>query len=157
MPLELYLAFVLATAILIVMPGPNVTLIVANSMTYGARHALVTVAGTQAAQAIQLAAVVIGMASLLNFTHGSGRRWQPAPATATRVMRPWQPRVGRDKGRVAVCVQPAEARAAAPPRGTIDPVPQPCCRLRRTPPTLPPPSNINEITRRGSLVDSLQR
>lgn len=65
MNLELYLAFVLATAVLIVIPGPNVTLIVANGMAYGARRALVTVAGTQAAQAVQLVVVALGLASLM--------------------------------------------------------------------------------------------
>ena len=43
MPLDLYLAFVLASAVLILIPGPNVTLLVANSLAYGAqaraRHA----------------------------------------------------------------------------------------------------------------------
>ena len=32
MPLELYLAFIAATAVLMVIPGPNVALIVANSV-----------------------------------------------------------------------------------------------------------------------------
>ena len=54
MNLELYLAFVLATAILIAMPGPNVSLIVAHAVAHGTRTALATVLGTQCAQAIQL-------------------------------------------------------------------------------------------------------
>ena len=45
MSLELYLAFVLATAVLIVMPGPANALIVANSIAHGGRRTLVTVAG----------------------------------------------------------------------------------------------------------------
>lgn len=65
MNLELYLAFVLATTLLIVVPGPNVTLIVANSLAFGARRALLTVAGTQCAQAIQLAVVALGLTSVL--------------------------------------------------------------------------------------------
>jgi homoserine/homoserine lactone efflux protein len=36
--IELYLAFVLAASVLILILGPNVTLIVANSLTYGARN-----------------------------------------------------------------------------------------------------------------------
>ena len=36
MSLELYLAFVAATAILILIPGPSVALIVANSVAHGA-------------------------------------------------------------------------------------------------------------------------
>ncbi len=45
MSLELYLAFALATAILILMPGPAVALIVANAIALGARRTLVSVAG----------------------------------------------------------------------------------------------------------------
>ena len=62
---ELYLAFVAASVVLVVIPGPNVTLIVANSLAYGARSALVTVAGTSIAQAVQLAVTVLGMSSLV--------------------------------------------------------------------------------------------
>ena len=65
MPLDLYLAFVLASAVLIVIPGPNVTLLVANSLAYGARRALVTLAGTSSAIALQLAITVLGMTSLI--------------------------------------------------------------------------------------------
>lgn len=65
MNIELYLAFVLATTVLIVIPGPNVALIVANSVNLGTRRGLVTVAGTQAAQAIQVAVTAIGMTSLM--------------------------------------------------------------------------------------------
>ncbi len=65
MNIELYLAFVLATTVLIIVPGPNVILIVANSLAYGPRRALLTVTGTQCAQAIQLAVVALGMTSLM--------------------------------------------------------------------------------------------
>jgi threonine/homoserine/homoserine lactone efflux protein len=65
MNLELYAAFLLATGILVVIPGPNVSLIIANSLAHGRRHALVTVAGTASAQAIQLAITCLGMTSLI--------------------------------------------------------------------------------------------
>lgn len=65
MNLELYLAFVVATTVLIVIPGPNVALIVAHSVSFGTRRGLVTVAGTQCAQAIQVAVTAIGMTSLM--------------------------------------------------------------------------------------------
>ncbi len=65
MNLELYLAFLLATALLIAVPGPNVTLIVANSLAFGSRRALLTVAGTQCAQAAQLAVVALGLTSVM--------------------------------------------------------------------------------------------
>lgn len=65
MPLDLYLAFVAATVVLILIPGPNVTLLVATSVTYGPRRALVTLAGTSTAIALQLAVVAAGMTSLI--------------------------------------------------------------------------------------------
>jgi homoserine/homoserine lactone efflux protein len=66
MPLELYLAFVLATVVLILIPGPNVALIVANSVAHGTRFGLVTVAGTSSAIVLQLALVVAGATAALD-------------------------------------------------------------------------------------------
>jgi len=65
MPLDLYLGFVLASAVLILLPGPNVTLLVANSLAYGARRALATLAGTSSAIGIQLVITVLGMTPLM--------------------------------------------------------------------------------------------
>jgi threonine/homoserine/homoserine lactone efflux protein len=65
MPLELYLAFVFATAVLILIPGPAVTLIVANAIAHGSRRALVSVAGVSTAVVVQLVLVALGMASLM--------------------------------------------------------------------------------------------
>ncbi len=65
MTIDLYLAFVLATVLLILFPGPAVTLIVANSLTYGARRALVTVAGSSSAIALQLVITTLGMISMI--------------------------------------------------------------------------------------------
>ena len=55
MPIETYLAFVAASAALVAVPGPNVALIVANSVAHGRRYGLLTVAGTSAALVPQLA------------------------------------------------------------------------------------------------------
>ena len=65
MPLELYLAFVAATALLIVIPGPAVALIVANALAHGSRGALVSVAGVSTAVVGQLIVVGFGMASAM--------------------------------------------------------------------------------------------
>lgn len=65
MSLDLYLAFVVACAILILIPGPNVALIVANSVAHGVRYGLVTVAGTASAMVLQLALVVLGASTAL--------------------------------------------------------------------------------------------
>jgi homoserine/homoserine lactone efflux protein len=63
---HLYLAFVAATTILMLIPGPNVALIVANSVGHGARYGLLTVAGTTAAMAVQLGLTALGMTALLD-------------------------------------------------------------------------------------------
>ncbi len=61
--LDLYFAFILATVVLILMPGPIVTLTVANSLTYGTRHGLRTVLGTSVATSCMLLVGGFGMAS----------------------------------------------------------------------------------------------
>lgn len=61
---DLYLGFVLATVVLILMPGPIVTLTIANSLAYGTRHGLRTVLGTSVASAILLLVGGFGMASV---------------------------------------------------------------------------------------------
>ncbi|GAB2177730.1 LysE family translocator [Dongia sp. agr-C8] len=63
--LSLYLAFIAAVTVLMVIPGPNVALIVANSVAHGARYGLLTVAGTSSAMLLQLALVAVGMTPLL--------------------------------------------------------------------------------------------
>jgi threonine/homoserine/homoserine lactone efflux protein len=65
MNLDLYLAFLVATTVLILIPGPNVTLLVANSLAHGPRRALITLAGTSTAIALQLLVVALGMSSLI--------------------------------------------------------------------------------------------
>ena len=47
MSVEAYLAFCLAAFVIIIVPGPTVTLIIANSLRHGARAGLLNVAGTQ--------------------------------------------------------------------------------------------------------------
>lgn len=65
MSIELFTAFIAATTVLVLIPGPNVALIVANSVAYGARYGLITVAGTSSAMVIQLAFVVLGLTGVL--------------------------------------------------------------------------------------------
>jgi homoserine/homoserine lactone efflux protein len=62
---NLLLAFALATTVLMLIPGPNVALIVANSVAWGTRYGLLTVAGTAAAMVVQLALTAIGMSAVL--------------------------------------------------------------------------------------------
>jgi threonine/homoserine/homoserine lactone efflux protein len=70
MHLDLYLGFVLASAIVIVIPGPNVSLIVANSIAYGTHYGLLTVAGTSAAIVLQLALTALGLTATLGMLAG---------------------------------------------------------------------------------------
>jgi threonine/homoserine/homoserine lactone efflux protein len=54
-----------ATLILVAIPGPNVALIVANSIRYGLGMGAITVLGTTLGVAIQLWFVLLGMAALI--------------------------------------------------------------------------------------------
>jgi len=60
-----WLTLVLATAVLVIIPGPNVALIVANSIRHGIRMGAVTVLGTTVGVAIQLVVVVLGVAAVV--------------------------------------------------------------------------------------------
>lgn len=71
MSLDLYLAFVVASAVLILIPGPNVALIVANSVAHGTRFGLLTVAGTSSAVVVHLALTVLGATAILGFLAAS--------------------------------------------------------------------------------------
>ena len=59
------LALIAATAILVMIPGPNVALIVANSLQFGPRMGAVTVLGTTFGVLLQLIAVVAGIAAIV--------------------------------------------------------------------------------------------
>jgi homoserine/homoserine lactone efflux protein len=63
---QLYITFVLAVAGLMLLPGPNVALIVANSVSHGVRYGILTVAGTSSAMVIQLAVTAFGLTGLLS-------------------------------------------------------------------------------------------
>ncbi len=64
-PLDLYLAFIAATALLILTPGPVVALVVDTSVRYGAGRGLLAVAGSASAMAVHLVLVCFGLATLL--------------------------------------------------------------------------------------------
>jgi threonine/homoserine/homoserine lactone efflux protein len=63
MSIELYLAFCLATAVLILMPGPIVTLVVAQSLRHGTGTGLATVAGSSLGNAMLVAAGALGLST----------------------------------------------------------------------------------------------
>jgi homoserine/homoserine lactone efflux protein len=106
MHLHLYLSFVFASVILVLIPGPNVSLIVANSIAYGTRYGLLTVAGTSSAIVLQLALTALGLTATLSvlaswfgwirwigvayLLYLGIRQWTAAPVDLTRT--PPQPR-----------------------------------------------------------------
>lgn len=63
--MENIIALVGATIVLVLIPGPNVALIVANSLRYGMRVGVVTSVGTTVGIGAQLFVVVAGMAALI--------------------------------------------------------------------------------------------
>ena len=65
MSLELYLAYAVACVVLAMVPGPNVTLLIANGLRHGTRAALICLAGTQVGLAIVIAIVGLGLTTLM--------------------------------------------------------------------------------------------
>ena len=65
MSLQLYLAYVAACIVLALVPGPVVTLVVANGLRHGTRAALVNIAGAQVGLALVIAVVALGLESLM--------------------------------------------------------------------------------------------
>lgn len=100
MPLPLYLGFVAATIVLILIPGLNVSLIVANSIAYGTRYGVLTVAGTSAAIVVQLGLTALGLTAVFGtlaawfawlrwlgvayLLYLGVRQWRAAPVDFTR-------------------------------------------------------------------------
>ena len=65
MSLQIYLAFVAACVALALLPGPMVTLVIANGLRHGTRAALTNVAGAQLGLGIVIAIVAVGLTSLM--------------------------------------------------------------------------------------------
>jgi threonine/homoserine/homoserine lactone efflux protein len=110
MTIELYAAFVAATTILMLIPGPNVALITANSIRHGPRWGLATVAGTCAAMIPQLALTALGMTEALGFV---GRwfavlRWAGVAYLVWLGVRAWR---GGSEDTASVAPKPESPRA----------------------------------------------
>jgi threonine/homoserine/homoserine lactone efflux protein len=65
MPIQTYLAYLAACIVIIIVPGPTVTLIIANSLRHGSRAGLANVAGTQLGIALMIGIVAVGLAPLV--------------------------------------------------------------------------------------------
>src|SRR5713226_10366414 len=65
MSLELSAAYLVACLIIVIVPGPTVTLIIASSLRHGTRAGILNMLGTQVGEAIIITAAGIGLASLI--------------------------------------------------------------------------------------------
>ncbi len=65
MPLELWLAFVAASAIVLLIPGPTVLLVVSYALGQGRRSALATVAGVTLGDLTSVTLAMLGLGALL--------------------------------------------------------------------------------------------
>ncbi len=65
MSLSSYLTFLFACVVIMIVPGPAVTLIVANSLRHGRRAGMLNVAGMQIGLALTVLVALLGLASLI--------------------------------------------------------------------------------------------
>ena len=65
MSLQVYLAFAAACIALALIPGPVVTLVIANGLRHGTRAALTNILGVQAGLTIVIGIVAVGLTSLM--------------------------------------------------------------------------------------------
>jgi threonine/homoserine/homoserine lactone efflux protein len=65
MSFHLYFAFVAACIALALVPGPIVTLVIANGLRHGTRAALINIAGAQVGLAIAIGIVAVGLTTLM--------------------------------------------------------------------------------------------
>ena len=62
---ETFAAYVFACILIAVIPGPTVTVIVANSLAHGTRAGLLNVAGTQLGLGLMMAILIVGLSSVI--------------------------------------------------------------------------------------------
>ena len=104
---DVYMAFALACLVIILVPGPTVTLIIGTSMRHGSRAGLLNVAGTQVGIALMIAVVGFGLTSLIE-AMGHWFEWVRLLGAAYLVCLGWQ--MVRSTGITA-------GAARLPPRG----------------------------------------
>ena len=66
LPIDILLAYTAACIAVIIVPGPSVTVIIANSLRHGMRAGLWTDAGTQAGLATMLIVLAAGLSTIVN-------------------------------------------------------------------------------------------
>ena len=68
MNLELFSAFLLITFVLVIVPGPIVTLVIATGATQGTRAAMVTVAGSTLGNALLVGTIAFSLNVIIQYT-----------------------------------------------------------------------------------------
>lgn len=109
MSLELFAAYLVACFVIVIVPGPTVTLIIANSLKHGSRAGLLNMAGTQAGLAVMIAIVGIGLSSVIA-AMGHWFDWVRLAGAAYLIWLGWK--MYRSAGAAA-----EGAAEAQPPRG----------------------------------------
>ncbi len=108
MSVELYIAYLAACFVITIIPGPTVTLIVANSLAHGTRAGLLNVVGTQIGLGLMMLVLIIGLSSIIA-TMGVWFDWLRFAGAAYLVWLGWK--LLRSSGSLE------GAGGAAPPRG----------------------------------------
>ena len=106
-PTDLYLGFIAAAVALILMPGPNTTLIVGNALAYGTSRGLATLAGTSSALLIQLLVIDFGLEETVQVmaTWFDRLRWLGVAYLVWLGLREWLTKVGPGDAPEAVGVK----------------------------------------------------
>jgi threonine/homoserine/homoserine lactone efflux protein len=94
---ELYVAYLAACIVIILVPGPTVTLIIASSMRHGTRAGLANVAGTQLGIAVMIAIAGIGLTTVIE-AMGHWFEWVRLIGAAYLIWMGWQ--MIRSSGRI---------------------------------------------------------
>ncbi|HZX86825.1 MAG TPA: LysE family translocator [Reyranella sp.] len=108
MSLESYAAYLVACLIVVLVPGPTVTLILANSIRHGTRVGLLNVLGTQVGLALMIGVVGLGLTSLMEAA-GHWFDWLRLAGAAYLIWLGWK--MIRSSGAAS------EGATRAPPRG----------------------------------------
>lgn len=86
---EVYVAYLVACLIVVLVPGPTVTLILANSIRHGTRAGLLNVLGTQVGLALMIGVVGLGLTSLME-TAGHWFDWLRFAGAAYLIWLGWK-------------------------------------------------------------------
>jgi homoserine/homoserine lactone efflux protein len=108
MSIQLYLAYLFACMVIVIVPGPTTTLVIANSLNHGTRAGLLNVGGTQIGVAAMIGVVALGLASTME-AMGHWFDWLRLAGAAYLIWLGWK--LLRASGNIAA------ARGLARPRG----------------------------------------